>query len=181
MDWRSRHSIVDKCADSRSCKTPYSSVEEHCFVVHHDLIRVCPLFFLSRGRPPPVALPSAQKITLVVLSVTSSHCERKLDSSWFFFSGGLSCVPLFFEPLFSVVSKFPTAPEFGTHSLDVPTYFLAHLQSSLDPLLLQLFLCSLSREFPAYYLRRERSKQPARCQVVAVTLRAFLDNIPTIK
>ena len=54
---------------------------------------------LSRGRPPLVALPSAQKITLVILSVTSPNCGGKSISSWFFFQGGF-LVCLSFSNLF---------------------------------------------------------------------------------
>ena len=113
--------------------------------------------------PPSVALPSAQKITLVVLFVTSSNCGRSQIHLGSFFQGGFLVCLSFLNLFFLRVSKFPPAPEFGTHLLDVPTYFLAHLQSSLGYLLLQLFLWSLSREFPAILPQEEnnRNSQPA--------------------
>jgi|LakMenE18May11ns_1017448.scaffolds.fasta_scaffold9283700_1 hypothetical protein len=132
----------------------------------------------------PVALPSAQKITLVILFVTSPNCGGKLHSPWFFFSGGLSCVPLFFEPsFFSWVSRDWShfqPPIFGcwmrtcTHTLKFShraknqnpkarcpyINFWRTSRAPLVYLLLQLFLCSLSREF-AVILPQKRTIETA--------------------
>jgi len=57
-----------------------------------------------------------------------------------FFQKGLLVCPSFLNLFFRKVSKLPPAPGFGTHLLDVPTYILAHLQSSFEYLPQQLFL-----------------------------------------
>ena len=54
------------------------------------------LIFIGGG------LALCSKILLVIPLVTSPNCRGKSTSSRFFFSGGLSCTPLFFEPLFSL-------------------------------------------------------------------------------
>ena len=124
--------------------------------------------------PPSVALPSAQKITLVVLFVTSSNCGRKSDSSWFFFSGGLSCVPLFFEPLFSEGFQISSRARIWYPFARCPYIFFGAppelLRISAPATILVQSVARISCHITS---RRERSKQPARCQVVAVTLRAF--------
>ncbi len=121
-----------------------------------------------------MALPTAQKITLVILFVTSPNCGGKLDSSWFFFSGGLSCVPLFFEPVFNVGFKFSHRARNQNPNARCP-YIICWCTSrapwSICPC---NYFCEVCHENSlSYYLRRERSKQSARCQVVNSKLRAF--------
>ncbi len=65
-------------------------------------------YFLSSGRPPPAALPPAQKIPLLMLFVTSPKCGGKSDSYLAIFQRGLSMCPPVFEPtLSSKITYFP--------------------------------------------------------------------------
>ena len=121
-----------------------------------------------------MALPSAQKITLVVLFVPSPNSGRKFISSWFFFSRGLSFVPLFFEPLFSKGSQISSRARIWYPSTRFPYIIFGAppelLRTSASATILVQSVARISCHITS---RRERSKQPARCQVVAVTLRAF--------
>ena len=120
-----------------------------------------------------MALPSAQKITLVVLFVILK-LWKEVRFILVLFSGGLSCVPLFFEPLFSEGFQISSRARIWYPFARCPYIFFGAppelLRISAPATILVQSVARISCHITS---RRERSKQPARCQVVAVTLRAF--------
>ena len=117
-----------------------------------------------------MALPSAQKITLVVLSVTSPNCGGKSISSWFFFQGGFLVCLSFLNLFLCGLQKFP--PRQKNQMLDVYTFFGAPPEL-LGLICTWIFVKSVTK-ITCHNTSEEKDRNSARCQVVkTVKLRAI--------